>query len=656
MASPAYSKTSEPHPPTTSAGVGQQEIEDALPSAESRRLQKYLKPFVDGEWTSTLGGLLRVRQCDETGKFHVSPAAIQAPFPDGWSTFVLTSSPDGGCRVLQLVRPDGISWKLEAWESHAGSRAVWSAPAGCSPSISREIWKCKLKEVDAPPRVMEEGEAELQAGLLAMRRELFQEAVQCFSAVMARHGSRTFAALRNRAKAQMSLGNLREATIDAQLAVEREPLCLDSHFTLGLVRSCANDFLGARESYRKALELSPGLACLLKGLWEAEQMLLTANPLPRTRRTFRPNEQLGLGQVWEIISRGAARDTPLRQVAMVFQSPRSDCQMPYLLTVPSAVVSGEAIREEQSNPAVTPRLYPLALYLHSAAFTDICKGDVLSRQLQLLTEEAPQSLLAEKGLGGIADEVIGLAPCCPSNVGQLDPFVGKNMKRRKIFWFKICEALAYSAWHFEDSQRCLEVELLTVELLRAVCAELPVDPQRIYFLGSSCGGYAVLRLAELVPDLPAAVVPFAGYYPDMPGQDHDTAELARRLRGVNIWPLHCKEDRLCKLDLPMVSNLYRVLADENGVDVEWVPNSVAKGSQSNYHSAYNVLLKDPEAFFRKLLGFCRKDTQAPVPYLEQRVGELAACEGLHKLPYPLYSERGLPQESADRHLTPEPFM
>lgn len=240
------------------------------------------------------------------------------------------------------------------------------------------------------------------------------------------------------------------------------------------------------------------------------------------------------------------------------------------------------------------------LYLHSAGLNDVCKGDVRLRQLQVVSQEAIPGTFLGKGCPGPWDEFIGLAPCCPPNLAWLEPgSVPKAMKRHKVYWFKVCETFAYASWDFSEARRCFEMELLVTELLFYVFATLPVDPQRIYFVGPSCGGYAVLRLAELLPQVPAAVVSMAGYYPDIPEQQHDPLLCAARLREVRLILMHCKEDKLCRTDSPHVSKLYERL-EEQGTHVEWVDPSVAKGSTKSYHCAHQQVLQNPAMFFARL--------------------------------------------------------
>merc|ERR1719245_2539861 len=108
-------------------------------------------------------------------------------------------------------------------------------------------------------------------------------------------------------------------------------------------------------------------------------------------------------------------------------------------------------------------------------------------------------------------------------------------------------------------------------LLQRVCRELPVDGSRIYFVGASAGAYGAFRLTELLPELPAALVPMSAYYPEMPREDHRVDHLVERIKEVPlIKPYHCKEDTICRTDRPIVGGLYSKLRIETLVQVEWV--------------------------------------------------------------------------------------
>jgi predicted peptidase len=149
-----------------------------------------------------------------------------------------------------------------------------------------------------------------------------------------------------------------------------------------------------------------------------------------------------------------------------------------------------------------------------------------------------------------------------------------------------------------------------------------VDPKRIYFVGSSCGGYAALRLAELLPDLPACVVPIAGYYPENLAADHNIQTMAQRIKDVPIWAMHCKQDRICTYD--RVCDMYNILRKSGNANVQWVDEDTSMPSKSwgkNFHTACKHLRTYPDAFVKKLLGHSKSEPVNVVEYLCQMHAE-----------------------------------
>jgi len=416
--------------------------------------------------------------------------------------------------------------------------------------------------------------------------------------------------------------NCAAAIADAQEGIKLEP---DNHLSyghLGLACLTACDYQGALKAYTDALTLAPEKPELVHGVQLAQFYIVRSRPFQGRRRTFDATN-MPLRVVWDLIVNNASRpeSAAMRQFTILLKSARRpQMPLPCLLSIPRSV-SRESGRTCSGESAVERR-YPLLVYLHSAASCDICRGDKVTRQLSLVADEAPHSFTLERCVPGLVDEFIGFCPCCPANIGGLTYDLPRILRRRKIFWFKTCDVGAYSDWDFTGAQRCVEMELLTIEQLAQVCKELPVDPTRIYFFGSSCGGYAVLRLAELIPRLPAAVVPMAGYYPNMPAEDHDPTRLAMRLQGVHIWPMHCKQDKLCRVDMPHVSIAYNELIENNGVEIDWIPGSVARGSQSNFHSAYRSTVDRPDEFYQRLLGIKRDEGLDANSYLQERLTSL----------------------------------
>merc|ERR1711956_128604 len=97
-----------------------------------------------------------------------------------------------------------------------------------------------------------------------------------------------------------------------------------------------------------------------------------------------------------------------------------------------------------------------------------------------------------------------------------------------------------------------------------------------------------------------------------------------RLRGVQVWPIHCESDRLDRPELPQVRRLYELLRDRLDVEVEWVPEAIACRSHSNFHSAHQRIFSNPDAFFEQLSQISRPDVaQDLVSYLQQRVQDLS---------------------------------
>lgn len=73
------------------------------------------------------------------------------------------------------------------------------------------------------------------------------------------------------------------------------------------------------------------------------------------------------------------------------------------------------------------------------------------------------------------------------------------------------------------------------EMVGQVCRSEPIDPDRVYVVGLSMGGYAAWELALRHPETYAAAVPICG--------GGDTAH-AERLAGMAIWAFHGADDEV----------------------------------------------------------------------------------------------------------------
>jgi len=480
------------------------------------------------------------------------------------------------------------------------------------------------------------GEASMRQGLAEMAAQHFMRAIDI--AHLSRNsvsgdGEGLARALRGRAKARLALGeDALPALADAQRVVGLRPLCRASHHALAMARLAVNDFIGACEACTAGLRLSPELQdgpalSLIQAHREAERCLLLSRPIEGCYRTFEalPFEAR---RAWELCPASpvamasgtffgtqapAPRQFVLQHASLLW--PRLG--MLYRLTVPAAAASSSAGSTER---------YPLVVFLHGALSNDICKGDIAARQVQFLAKDCPFSTLVDRNYrrgSGVFDSFIAVQPCCPPNVSALHKdHLPNAAKKRKVYWFKTCDALAYAKWDFSQADRCVKVEQLVVELLANICEQLPVDASRIYLVGSSSGGYAALRLAELVPELPAVFVPLAGYYPEMPREDHSATAMVERLRSVRVWPIHCLSDTICPIRLPEVAVPYRLLHERLGVEVEWVA-----ASGSDFHNVLSSTLAQPNDFFGRLLRTGRRQPQEmrdASAYLRCRLAELQA--------------------------------
>ena len=440
-------------------------------------------------------------------------------------------------------------------------------------------------------------------------------------------GSVQFEALMCRACAHSWLEEWEEALEDALVCTALDATSYRGFQVLGLARLEAGDSEGAACAYHRAHKLildCPSLATekqeIISGRDAANNARMRALPRLSGKTRTASVTNWSLQNVWERSHASTAADAiTTRQFTMLHKTEMwRGGRLPYLLTVPAVHSAGHPEGHK----------FPLLVYLHSAGPVSRSKGDYEVAQMGLVAGEAPHSCVIESGQAGTVDNFIAISPCCPPNVTVFGTQHGRDWVPKKVaikkknYWFKTCDENAYHGWEFTGCYRCVEVELATIELIAHVCKILPVDPRRIYFYGVSAGGYGALRLGELLCDLPAAIVPIAGYYPDMPDRGHCTETMAQRLQRIpHVWPMHCKSDKLCNVESPHVSKAYGRLHDR-GIFVDWIEGSISKGSNKNYHSPHQKILKDPNAFFNKLLDHTKANVEDPVVYLHRRIAEL----------------------------------
>lgn len=197
--------------------------------------------------------------------------------------------------------------------------------------------------------------------------------------------------------------------------------------------------------------------------------------------------------------------------------------MQYVVRYPNMYIEGER--------------YPVILFLHGAGTRgkDIVK--VLNNPYFKLTEANPNF------------SFITIAPLCSANT-----------------WFDMFETLE--------------------QFVQKILTEEYVDPQKIYLMGASMGGYAVWQLAMSLPEYFAAIVPICGG-----GMYWNAA----RLVNVPIWAFHGKQDGT-------------VSVEESIKMVDAVNRSGGNARLTIYpecgHAAWSDTYRNPEVF--EWLLSCRK--------------------------------------------------
>ena len=95
---------------------------------------------------------------------------------------------------------------------------------------------------------------------------------------------------------------------------------------------------------------------------------------------------------------------------------------------------------------------------------------------------------------------------------------------------------------------------LALEIITALRKEFPIDPDRLYIIGYSMGGFGTWDAIQRYPDLFAAAVPVCG------GGD-ETA--ARRIIHVPVWVFHGALDNIVKVERSR--NMVNALVRAGGV-------------------------------------------------------------------------------------------
>lgn len=299
----------------------------------------------------------------------------------------------------------------------------------------------QLEKAGIPPQP-DQGAAQnenecLQAALLSMREGKYDDALYYLNiSATSDDQSLKFKALLHRSMTYLFQADYSKAFSDAYACQHLDPNCHDGFRVLGLARLSSGDSHGASEAFHQALTLLPASAEeadrkeILDGIHVAQRDLLAA--WPRVAGSYRTvaayeydlkyvwQRSSGLMQVLQQGCGGTCVQCPIRQFAMVHHTSawqhmrwvsgqNIPGRLPYVLTVPEAHAAGYSGEHR----------FPLLVYLHSAGCTDMCKGDREQRAMDFVLQEAPHSILIDRGSRGVVDQFIGIAPCCPPNVQVL---------------------------------------------------------------------------------------------------------------------------------------------------------------------------------------------------------------------------------------------
>lgn len=178
----------------------------------------------------------------------------------------------------------------------------------------------------------------------------------------------------------------------------------------------------------------------------------------------------------------------------VFES-STDYQLPY----------------RQLAPAVTQesKKYPLVIFLHGAGE----RGD--NNQAQLV--HGMKDFASDKIMEAYPAFVI--APQCPKGEQWVDVSWGDD---KHTVPEKPSKSMA-----------------ATIELIKTLQSDFPIDPDRIYVTGLSMGGFGTWDLISRHPKQFAAAVPICG------GGDA-SEEVANRIKHIPIWAVHGDKDTAVK--------------------------------------------------------------------------------------------------------------
>ena len=166
--------------------------------------------------------------------------------------------------------------------------------------------------------------------------------------------------------------------------------------------------------------------------------------------------------------------------------------LPYRLLVPTDTQSGQK--------------YPLVVFLHGAGE----RGVDNTKQLVWFWNDKKPSVMTRPEVA--AAKAFVVVPQCPD---------GKKFV--EVPW----EKGSYKSPEISETMK------LTLALTDALLKDLPIDPDRVYVVGMSMGGYGALDAVQRRPELFAACVPICGA---------GDLEKAKSIAHVPVWAFHGDAD------------------------------------------------------------------------------------------------------------------
>lgn len=184
------------------------------------------------------------------------------------------------------------------------------------------------------------------------------------------------------------------------------------------------------------------------------------------------------------------------------------------------IMKAEVYQDAASKTSLNYRIYlpdgikdmkncPLLVFLHGAGE----RGADNKKQLTHCIKDLVSYSKEKK------EPVIVVAPQCPD-----------NMKWVNVDWSAPSNAMP---------EKMSVPMSLTMDILKSLAKEYPVDQKRIYIAGLSMGGYGTWDAIQRRPDYFAAAIPMCG------GGDD---QLAEKIKNVPIWAFHGDKDTAVKVE------------------------------------------------------------------------------------------------------------